>query len=146
MWTLLWCYDNCCSSDCFFYVVRITRPKCLCQDLLPYGRRETDDTLTVSTAITMNSCNGRNVLLLWVIYFKWTAINVASVSLLSSVIPPFLWTVMRLSGCWWELSSSYCYPALARLSSHCAAFSRTFGTIFFFSFRDLVCLLFNAAL
>lgn len=53
---------------------------------VPYEWRGTDDTLTVSKAITMNSCNGRNVLFPQVIYFKWTAVTLP-VCFLSSFIP-----------------------------------------------------------
>lgn len=42
------------------------------KEVLANGWRETDDTLTVSKAITTYSCNGRNVLFPQLIYFKWT--------------------------------------------------------------------------
>lgn len=57
-----------------------------CQDSLLYGLHEANDTLTLSTAITMNSSDGRNVLFPQFIYFKWPA-KMWPVCFLSSVIP-----------------------------------------------------------
>lgn len=142
LWAVVTNRPDCIGNDWYHYVslqyvvvlvylVQIKWPKCLCQGLLPYGWRGTDDTLTVSQAITIHSSNGRNVLFPQVIYFKWTA-DTLPVCFLSSFIPlAFFWEhVMSLSDCRWELSSWYCFPAAAWLCSHCTAFSGTFWFFF----------------